>query len=160
MNRKIRRTARASPSPQFLRRTVDPQAALRLLGQARAPEEGQTLDAHIKTRAAFERLRDGGGNTLDFDRLCITLNLCLVRAGQVGNGGTLVQALQKALAAMARMKARYLRGLRLGFDADGLAALPAALDACEALVDASSPLQMKHALREACRRIDEGDVLG
>ena len=160
MNREIRRTAKAKKIQPRLRRQIDQQAALRLLRQARPPEEGETLDGHLKTRSAYERLRDGGGNTKDFDRLCITLNLSLVRAEHIGNGGSLVLALQKALAAMARVKARHLRGLRLGFDAEGLMALPAALDACEILLDASSPLQMKDALREACRRIEEGDVIG
>lgn len=58
-----------------------------------------------------------------------------------------------------RCKDRYLRGLPFGFDALGLQQVPDALDAYEAIVDASSPQQLKLAIREAYRRITNGDLL-
>lgn len=160
MNRAIRRAAKFKRGLQTqIHRHVDPTAGLRVLHNARPYEEGEMAEEHIKTRAAFERLRDGQGDEEDFDRVSMMLNIGLVRAEDIGNGELLVQTMQKAQDAMVRVKARYLRGLRFGFDADGLASVPAALDAYETIMDASSPKQMKLAIQEAYGRISNGDVL-
>jgi hypothetical protein len=47
----------------------------------------------------------------------------------------------------------------LGFDAQGLQDVPEALEAYEAILDASSPLQMTLAIKEAYRRITHGELL-
>lgn len=160
MNRAIRRAAQFKRGMQAaIHRHVDPTAGLRLLHNARPYEAGEMVDEHIKTRAAFDRLRDGQGDEEDFDRVSMMLNIGLVRSENIGGGELLVQTMQKAQEAMARMKARYLRGLRFGFDAGGLASVPAALDAYETIMDASSPAQMKQAICEAYTRISNGDVL-
>ena len=160
MNRAIRRAARFKRGLQAtMHRHVDPTAGLRVLHNARPYEQGEMVDEHVKTRAAFERLRDGQGGEEDFDRVSMMLNIGQVRAEDIGNGELLVQTMQKAQEAMVRMKGRYLRGLRFGFDAEGLASVPAALDAYETIMDASSPLQMKQAICEAYTRITNGDIL-
>lgn len=140
-------------------RHTDPAAGLRLLHNARPYDEGEMLNEHVLTRAAFERLRGGNGSEEDFDRVSMMLNIGLVRSEGIGNGKLLVETMQRAQQAMVRMKDRYLRGLRFGFDADGLATVPAALDAYETIMDASSPLQMKQAIQEAYARITGGDIL-
>lgn len=160
MNRAIRRAAQFKRGMQTqIHRHVDPTAGLRVLHNARPYEDGEMVDEHVKTRAAYERLRDGLGDEEDFDRVSMMLNIGLVRAEGIGNGELLVQTMQKAQEAMVRMKARYLRGLRFGFDAEGLASVPSALDAYETIMDASSPLQMRQAIQEAYSRITNGDVL-
>ena len=52
-----------------------------------------------------------------------------------------------------------LRGLPFGFDGAGLNDVPDALDALEAITDASSPQQLKLAIKEAYKRISNGDLL-
>jgi hypothetical protein len=71
----------------------------------------------------------------------------------------LVETMARGQMAFVRMKDRYLRGLPFGFDAQGLQDVPDALDAYQAMVDASSPLQMRLATNEAYRRIMGGDLL-
>ena len=160
MNRAQRRAAHFKRGLQMqIHHQHNLTAGLRVLHNARPYEQGEMAEEHIKTRAAFERLRDGQGDEEDFDRVGMMLNIGLVRAEDIGNGELLVQTMQKAQEAMARMKGRYLRGLRFGFDAEGLASVPAALDAYETIMDASSPLQMKQAICEAYTSITNGDVL-
>lgn len=159
MNRAQRRAAQHKRTTLRTIHRADPTAALRLLHNARPYEAGEMVEEHLKTRASYERLRDGQGDEEDFDRLGMMLNIGLVRSEDITHGELLVHTMQKAQEAMARMKARYLRGLRFGFDAEGLASVPEALDAYETIMDASSPLQMKQAIQEAYYRISNGDVL-
>ena len=135
----------------------DPTAAFRLLGMAKPHEPGRLVTEHIECRVSFERLRDGGASEQDFDLVGHVLNSALVRAEQIDE--LLVETIQRGQEAMVRMKDRYLRGLRFGFDAAGLRDVPAALDAWEAMADASSPLQLQHAIKEAYRRMTGGAIL-
>lgn len=162
MNRAQRRAAQHKRHTlhNIHRHQVDPTAGLRVLHLARPYEDGEMVDEHLITQAAFERLRDGGGSEEDFDRVAMILNVGLVRAEEVDNGALLVETMQRAQEAMVRMQARYQRGLRFGFDAQGLADVPPALEAYTQLMDLSSPLQMKQAIQEAFRRITGGEVLG
>lgn len=130
---------------------------MRLLGMARPYETGAMLQEHVITKAAYIRLRDGGGTEEDFDRLSMVLNAGLLRAEQIDQ--LLVLTIQKGQQALLRMKDRYLRGLAFGCDAQGLQDLPEALDANEAMMDASSPLQMKLAIQGAYARISNGNHL-
>jgi len=135
----------------------DPTAAFKLLGMAKPHEPGKLVREHIECRVSFERLRDGGADENDFDLVAHVLNSALVRAEQIDE--LLVETIKLGQDAMVRMKDRYLRGLRFGFDAAGLRDVPAALDAWEAMADASSPLQLKHSIQEAYKRMTGGQVL-
>lgn len=155
MNRASRRATKLKPRPDP---HIDPTAGFRLLHNARAYEPGEMVDEHLKTRAAFERLRDGTGTNDDFDRVAMMLNIGLIRAEQIDTG--MVRTIQDAQDAMCRMRERSVRGLSLLFDAGGLKTVPDALTAYEAIMDASSPLQMQQAINAAWARITNGDVLG
>lgn len=138
-------------------RTVVPDAGMRLLHNARPYDEGEMVSEHIYTRECFDSLRAGSGDEADFDRLGMILNVGLIRAESID--AKLIASMQAAQEAMTRMKTRYLRGLRFGFDAQGLRDTAAALDDYEVIMDASSPLQMKAAIEEAYKRITDGQVL-
>jgi len=135
----------------------DYTAAFRLLGMAKPNEPGQLDKEHIECRVALERLRDGSATEQDFDLVAHILNAALVRAEEIDE--LLVETIKLGQAAMVRAKDRRLRGLRFGFDAAGLRDVPAALDAWEAMADASSPLQLQHAIKESYRRMSGGAVL-
>lgn len=135
----------------------DATAAFKLLDMATPNEPGKLVNEHIECRVSFERLRDGGATEQDFDLVAHILNAALVRAEQIDE--LLVETIQRGQAAMVRMQGRYRRGLRFGLDAAGLRDIPAALDAWEAMADASSPLQLQHAIHESYRRIRCGNVL-
>lgn len=145
----------ASKPARFVR---DRLTGLRLLHMARTYEPLEMIDEHLITRSAFERLRDGSGGEEDFDRLAMVLNVGLIRAEQIHPD--LVASMHHAQDAMIRMRERHERGLRFGFDAQGLQDVPLALDHYEAVMDQSSPLQMKKAIEAAWGRIWDGDTLG
>jgi hypothetical protein len=158
MNRALRRASKqrqqkckTQPRRQVL------NAGLLLLDRARPYDPGEMVAEHILTRLSFDNLRDGKGTADDFDRVSMMMNIGLIRAEQIDV--ELVDIMKAGQTAFVRMRDRYQRGLSFGFDAEGLQSAPAALDAYEVIVDASSPLQMLQAIREAYKRISNGDLL-
>ena len=161
MNRQQRRAAarqKHSFSPaRDTKRDIIPDIGLRLLNSARPYEPGKMVAEHVITTECFVRLRNGTGTEEDFDRIGMILNVGLIRAEKIDP--SLVHTMQEAQEAMCRMKDRYLRGLRFGFDAQGLRDTMAALDDYQTIMDASTPLQMLAAIKKAYARIMGGEVL-
>lgn len=151
------KTAHRKASHAKRRWQADPTTAFKLLDMVRQPEPGELGTEHIKARCAFERLRDGTGDTNDFDLVGQLLNAAMICAEQVD--ALLVDTVQRGQDAMVRMQNRYKRGLRFGFDAHGLRDVPAALDVWEALADNTTKLQRAQAIRESFRRIRNGATL-
>ena len=154
LNREQRRTAqklarkgRAAPTfEQFHdhhhRRLT---AGLQLLDDARPFDAGDTTDSHIKTRAAFDRLCDSTADDDDFDRVAIAINLAKVRALEIDPKlADLLEVAQDAMTAIRKRQERW--GKWDVLDAERSSVLHA-LDANEAIVDASSPLQMRRAMQ-------------
>lgn len=137
---------------------ANPFAVPTLLNQAR-PFDGEEEVQHLidDHQAAYQRLATGKGTEEDFDNVSMKLNVGLVRAEEIDP--LLVATMKLGQGAMVRMQARVARGLSFGFDADGLRDVPFALEAYEAILAKSSPLQMKHAIQEAWSRVTGGDVL-
>ena len=156
MNRAQRRAAKHH-KPQKPVRRVDPLASMRLITMVQPFGEGELVPQHNLTRAAFERLRTGGGDRADFDRVGMTLNIGLVISERIDQ--SLVNTMILAQAAMVRMLDRYHRGMAFGFDAAGLVDLPVALDAYEDIADAQSAMQITQAVHEAYGRCTGGQVL-
>lgn len=153
MNRAQRREAQFKRGMQAMPHiyTEGALAPLHLLDRARPYGPGDTTIQHIKTREAFDRLKNGRGDQGDFDRVATAVNLAAVRAESIDD--LLVQTMELAQDALHACKARYQQCGRFGFDGLGLQAMTDAMDAHEAITDASSPLQMLDALREVGRRI-------
>ncbi len=129
---------------------ADPLAGLRILGYCRPHDPQDALDRHLKTRAAFERLKSGEADSGDFDRLAMSLNVCKVRAMEIDTA--LADEIEAAQTAMTEVRERFERIGRWGFSAPQLAAAAYALQAYEAIHDASSPMQMERAM-EVVRRV-------
>ena len=126
------------------RRHADPLASLRLLDRARPFDAGDTTEQHIKTRACFERLADGTADNDDFDRVAMALNLAKVRALEIDRGlADLLEAGQDAMTAVRKRHDRWGKWEVLPAER---VAIVDAMDAHEAITDASSPLQMYEAL--------------
>ena len=121
-----------------------------LLDQARPFDEGETDDINQDHRDAYERLRTGKGTEVDYNNIVMKFTIFGVRAEEISP--VLTSTMKLGLSAMHRMHERYVRGLTLAFDADGLRDVPFALGACEDILAASSPLQMKLAIKEGWRR--------
>lgn len=118
-------------------------APLVLLDNARPHEAGEKTTEHLVLRAALDRLADGSADTDDFDRVAMHINIVKIRAMEIDEG--LADQLELAQDAMGRCKQRWLQAKRFGFDGPGLAHVREAMDVAEAIVDASSPLQMMSA---------------
>ena len=132
-----RRTTRRRWAP-------DPLASLRLLDRARPFDAGDTTEQHIKTRACFDRLADGTADNDDFDRVAMALNLAKVRALEIDRGlAGLLEAGQEAMTAVRKRQERWDKWEVLPAERT---AIVDALNAHEAITDASSPLQMYEAL--------------
>ena len=126
------------------RRHADPLAGLRLLDKARPFDPGDTTEQHIKTRACFERLADGTADNDDFDRVAMAINLAKVRALEIDRG--LADLLESGQHAMTAVRKRHDRWGKWEVLPAERVAIVEALDAHEAITDASSPLQMHAAL--------------
>ena len=125
-------------------RNLDKLAGFRLLDRARPFDEGDTTEQHIKTRACFERLADGTADNDDFDRVAMALNLAKVRALEIDRAlANLLEVGQDAMAAIRRRHDKWAKWEVLPAERT---AIVEALDAHEAITDASSPLQMMAAL--------------
>ena len=120
-------------------------AGLQLLDDARPFDAGDTTDSHIKTRAAFDRLCDSTADDDDFDRVAIAITLAKVRALEIDPKlADLLEVAQDAMTAIRKRQERW--GKWDVLDAERASVLHA-LDANEAIVDASSPLQMRRAMQ-------------
>lgn len=127
------------------RRYVDPLAGMLLLDRARPFDHGDTTAEHIKTRACFDRLADGTADVDDFDRVAMVFNVAKVRALQIDQG--LADILQEGQNAMQKVQNRYERWGKWDMLPAERVVVIEALDAHEAITDASSPLQMLEALK-------------
>ncbi len=145
------------PSRSSHHRRVDRFSGVNLLNRARPYEDGEMEPEHQITRESFARLRTGAGDEGDFDRVSMLMNVGMIRGEDIDPA--IVAIMQTGMDAMNRMKARYLQGKSLAFDGAGLEAADYALETYETVMDNSSPLQMIHALREAYKRISNGDLL-
>jgi hypothetical protein len=133
-----------------MKRRKDPLASLRILGYCRPHDPQDALDRHLKTRAAFERLKAGEAESDDFDRLAMSLNVAKVRAMEIDPA--LADEIESAQIAMTEVRERFERIGKWGFSAPQLAAVTHALQAYEAIHDASSPMQMERA-RQVVERV-------
>ena len=120
-------------------------AGLQLLDDARPFDAGDTTDSHIKTRAAFDRLCDSTADEDDFDRVAIAINLAKVRALEIDP--KLADVLEVAQESMTALRKRQERWGKWDVLPAERASVLYALDANEAIVDASSPLQMRRAMQ-------------
>lgn len=156
INRKARRDA-AKGRGQLITRKTPKLGGLYLLDWARPFEGNDTLDLKIKVRDCLQILKDGTSEERHFNCVAMAFNIAMIRAESIDP--LLVAAVQRGMDAMVRMQERAQRGLNLRFDSPGLRDTPPAMDAYEAILDASSPLQMALASKEVYKRMTNGDVL-
>ena len=155
LNRAQRRATKRTTNPKVCRKVMN--AGMLLLDRARPYDPGEMVAEHILTREAFGRLIDGSGAEDDFDRLAMQINVGMIRAESIDSG--LLQTMRTGQDAFVRMRESYQESGSFSFDGSGLDDAANALDAYEAVLDASSPLQMLAAIREAYKRITSGQLL-
>lgn len=147
MNRAERRATKYKKpnlKPRLNRHSVMNQLAL-----CSPYEANQMAAQHVITFTAYQRLCVGEGDEDDFGRVSMIYDTGRVRALEIDP--EIVAVMEAAQGAMARMKIRYATKGVFAFDGPGLEAAAEALSQYEVIVNASSPLQMYDAVREAYR---------
>lgn len=139
-----RQAAKDARRPQPAPRSFNKSAPIEVLLNSEPHYPGEKAGDHIKTRAAFERLCQGSADEDDFDHVAMTINIVKVRAMEIDTA--LADQIERAQDAMQRCKLRYLEHRRFGFDGPGMQQVLEAIEAAEAIIDASSPQQMRTAL--------------
>ena len=128
-----------------MKKRKDPLAGLRLLAQARPHDSGVLVSQHIKLRNAFERLCSGEADTDDFDNVAMSLNIAKIRSYQIHQD--LADLIDAGQVAMGAVKNRYITWRKWQvLDAEKEAIVPA-IQAYETIADASSPLQVRNAMK-------------
>ena len=138
------RKLRAKGGPHI---AIDAHA--QLLNLARPLEPGEKADNHIKTRMAFDALKNGTGTTDDFLNVSTTMAVLFWRSVEID--ASLAEIMKRGCTAMQSCWSRYKAIGKFGFTGPEIADLVEAMDASEAITDASSPLQLIDAARTASR---------
>lgn len=131
---------------------ADPMAVLRRLGQARMGS-ATTTEGQASVRLAFSFLHNGSGAPSDFDRLVKALNTAKIRALEIG-APELIDAITAGQLTLSECRRRYTEHGRFGFAGPELKSMAGALDAYEAIENASSALQMEEAWRTSLRSLE------
>lgn len=155
--RMLQRKGAGRVTREIMRHRVNPRYWQERIDWSRPFDESETLDILLRARTALGDMMAGGATRQMGEYLSMVINTAIVRAESISE--ELVQEIMPGADAMVRALARFHAGKSLTLDAEGRKALPAAIDAYEAILQASSPLQMDGALREAYRRITGGKVL-
>lgn len=134
-----------------MKKRKDPLASLRLLAQARSHDPGVLTTQHIKLRNAFERLCSGEADTDDFDNVAMSLNVAKIRAYQIHQDlADLIADGQKAMGAVQDRYITWRKWQVLDAEKESIAS---AVYAYETIADASSPLQMRNAMKVVLRNL-------
>lgn len=134
-----------------MKKHKDPLAGLRLLAQARPHDSGVLTTQHIRLRNAFERLCSGEADTDDFDNVAMSLNVAKIRAYQIHQD--LADLIADGQKAMGAVQDRYITWKKWQvLDSEKEAIVPA-IQAYETIADASSPLQMRNAMKVVIRNL-------
>lgn len=134
----------------------DYNAPMRLLGRASgySPEDLEEKKAPI--RAAFEAIKSGTGDWVDFANLDIAIGTTMECGRDIDE--FIVISSIVARDALGRTWERYQRTGRWGFDGPALTSVAYAITLHEKILTESTPLQMMAAARKT-RRVVSVDVL-
>lgn len=134
------------------RHRADPMAVLRRLGQAQMGSAAN-IESQASARLSFSFLRDGTASPSDFDRLVKAINTAKIRALEIG-AAELIDATTAGQRTLSECRRRYTERGRFGFAGPEITAMADALDAYEAIENASSALQMEEAWRTSLRSLE------
>ena len=124
----------------------------------RAPmTEDKQQNLALVSRLAFDTIQRGKGNVYDRDNLACVVNVCMVLAERHCSPEDL-DTILSAQDGMLRADGRVLLGKRWNFDADGRAAMLAALDIHEQLIAQLGQTAVTEALMEIIARRASGQV--
>ena len=123
----------------------DPSAIYRLMGRMQAIPEQERTQLEIPVRLAFEAMRNGSATTQDYVTLGDAINLTIARSYEIANVPECIDVCKRAMGAMIRVRDRYQRMQRWGFDGPGLQEVSEAIDLYSQVLSVSSPMDMYEA---------------
>lgn len=114
--------------------------------------------AMLMGRAAYEAMRTGNAEAVDFDVLAHVLGVSWVRAIDIAGhdefDNPMLTIIKTANEAMSRVKDRHQRVGRFGFDGRAIDEVLAGIEVYEAILQASSPAQMSSAADRRSRILE------
>lgn len=130
---------------------ANPTAWLDAVVSSRPPSNDHATTVMNRIRTAFEALKNGSVDPVQFDRLAATINVGLIRAEAIDP--FLVQSMVAAIDALRRCDEIFGRHRRYGFHGPDLAVVMDAIDVYEEILRNSTPHQMEAAVHESARRM-------
>ena len=119
--------------------------------------------AMLHVRECFESLKTGKtapDNTDDFDYIGHALGVSVIRAQAIENSGTMLVTLSQGYEAMQRCRERWEKNHVWGFDGPAIFAVTESIEVYEAIIQASSPMQMHDAMKKRIKWLKEQRKMG
>ena len=124
-------------------RRKDRFAALKLISKVSAPSPEDVVAQQNRIRVCFLKLLDGTADPADFDTVAMHVNTCKLRALEISD--ELAEILTQGQLANSKVRERYIKWNKFQVLPDERKAVVQALEACDAIVEASTPMQMEMA---------------
>ncbi len=138
-------------------RVADPAAFLRAIGMQHTLDASQQTDLVLAVRAAAGGMRAGVGVEHHVHALASAVNLALILCER-GVGREYQQTVIDAQLALIRSIERGRRSARWGFDGPAIAQIEAALEVYEAQLAVVAAVELRDAVREVTKRVNQGHV--
>lgn len=145
-----RQAARAKPQRRY---AANPAAVMLAIWRRQEYTAEELVRLKLPIRAAYDELKAGRGTQQHWADLSVAVNTSLIRAESIHP--LVEQTAIQARDALVRMRDRYMRTGRWGFDGPGIGEVLAGVELHEELLDNSTPQQMLQAGREARKREEE-----
>lgn len=142
-----RQAARAKPQRRY---AANPAAVMLAIWRRQEYTPEELVRLKLPIRAAYDELKAGRGTQQHWADLSVAVNTALIRAE--GISPLMVEPMLAARDALERMRERYMRTARWGFDGPAIDQVLYGVELHEQLLDLSTPQQMLEAGREARRR--------
>lgn len=129
---------------------ANPAAVMVAIWRRQEYEPDELVRLKLPIRAAYDEIKAGRGTQQHWADLAVAINTALIRAE--GISPLMVEPMLAARDALERMRDRYMRTSRWGFDGPAIDQVLYGVELHEQLLDLSTPQQMLEAGREARRR--------
>lgn len=152
MNSAHRKAAQAKRKYQ-----ADPSAIFRVLGRVQQFTPSEQVQLNLPVLVALDSISHGKGEESDFHTLAAAVNVAMVCAEKIDP--LVEKTCTDARDALMRMLARQKTHGTWGFDGPGYTAVKEAADVYQQLTALLTGGQLKEAMQECVRRMENGEVM-
>jgi len=135
----------------------DASSIYRVMSRIQPFTEDEIASLLVPVQLSFEKLRNGIGDWDDYQTIRAAANIVMVRAKEIGSD--CVAIVKPAANALVRCKVRFEKMGRWGLDGPAMSELADMICLYQQMLELSTPLQIKQAMKETLRLIDQGEVV-